>query len=283
VQSHRIADFSSFVAALSAYVAAAGRLDIDTCAIAAAGPVGGERVKITNNAWSIDRGETAAVLGGIPVVLVNDLEAVAAALPHLAADDVTPIGGPLVTRPERRTMLALNVGTGFGAASAICRGGRWWTMPSEAGHMTLGPTASDGDEPRPNDATIESVLSGHGVAALYGRLAAAGGRTGEPLHNAAEVFARAGRDPIAARTVERVTLMLGRVAGNLALATAAWGGVYLCGSVATAWAALADAAPFRAEFIGKGPMRERLKRVPTTLIRRDNVALFGLAMLPVSG
>ena len=54
---------------------------------------------------------------GVPVVLVNDLEAVAAALPHLADDDLTTLGTVAPVRPERRTMLAVNVGTGFGAAS----------------------------------------------------------------------------------------------------------------------------------------------------------------------
>ena len=91
-----------------------------------------------------------------------------------------------------------------------------------------------------------------------------------------------GRDAAAARTVELFTAILGRIAGDLALATCAWGGVYLCGSVATAWAAIADVERFRAEFTRKGPMRTRMLKVPTAVIRRDNAALFGLAMMPLS-
>ena len=72
------------------------------------------------------------------------------------------------------------------------------------------------------------------------------------------------------------------IAGDLTLATSAWGGVYLCGSVATAWAAIADVGRFRAEFVRKGPMRTRMLKVPTAVIRRDNAALFGLAMIPLS-
>lgn len=275
-QSHRIADFPSFGAALRAYVAAAGGHQIADCAIAAAGPVDADRVKLTNNDWSIERREAAAILGGVPVVLVNDLEAAAAALPHLMQDDWAAIGGPAATRPEPRTMLAINIGTGFGAASAIFRGARWWTVPGEAGHMRLAAPADDGSAP--DGGSIESVLSGRGIAALYRKLA--GARTAEPLTDAEAVFARAGSDAIAARTVERVTAILGQVAGDLALATAAWGGVYFCGSVATAWAALADVGSFRAEFVGSGAMRGRLQQVPTAVVRRDNVALFGLAMLP---
>ncbi len=90
------------------------------------------------------------------------------------------------------------------------------------------------------------------------------------------------RDAAAARTVEVFTAILGRIAGDLTLATCAWGGVYLCGSVATAWSAIADIEQFRAEFIRKGPMRARMLKVPTAVIRRDIAALYGLAMMPIS-
>jgi len=216
-------------------------------------------------------------MGGVPVALVNDLEAVAAALPYLTSDDLTTLGAPAPVRPQERTMLAVNVGTGFGAASVIRRDGRWYTCPSEAGHMTLGPV-----EPvtaLPADTSVEDVLSGNGVARLYERLA--GARSGR-IQQASDVLAASGDDPIAARTVELFAAILGRVAGDIALATCAWGGVYLCGSVATAWAGTADIERFRAEFIRKGPMRARMLNVPTAVIRRHNAALYGLAMMPIS-
>ena len=278
VQSLQTADFPTFPNALSAYLSKAGELkDIGACAIAAAGPVDDGVVKLTNIEWTIDRAEISAALAGIPVVVVNDLEAVAAALPHLASEDLAPIGAPAPARPERRTMLAVNVGTGFGASSAILRDGRWYTCPSESGHMTLGPV--EALPTLPAETSIENVLSGSGLAKLYGRLT--GGRH-IAAQQAADVLAMAGRDAAAGRTVDVFTAILGRVAGDLALATAAWGGVYLCGSVATAWAAIADARQFRAEFIRKGPMRTRMLQVPTAVIRRENAALFGLAMMPLS-
>jgi len=278
VESFATADFPTFGEALSAYRSRAGGLnDIGTCAIAAAGPVDDGVVKLTNIAWTIDRAEISTAMAGLPVAVVNDLEAVAAALPHLASDDLTAIGALAPVQPERRTMLAVNVGTGFGAASAILRDGRWYTCPSEPGHMTLGQV--EAMPPLPADTSVESVLSGSGLAKLYGRLT--GGRH-IAAQQASDVLAMAGRDAAAGRTIEVFTDILGRVAGDLTLATAAWGGVYLCGSVATAWAAVADAERFRAEFIRKGPMRARMLKVPTAVIRRDNVALFGLAMMPLS-
>jgi glucokinase len=281
LRSGRAADFPSFGAALETYIAGSRQGDITAAAIAAAGPVDGDRVKITNNPWSIDRKDVSAALGGVPVVLINDLEAVAAALPHLAVSETANLGGPAVVRPEQRTMLAINVGTGFGAASVIRRGARWWTCPSEAGHMRLGMPPGDAGEWLPEGATVESLLSGDGLVRLYRRLAGSGPNSHAMPVDGSGVFASVERDAKAAHAVEVMTSALGRVAGDLALATAAWGGVYLCGSVAVGWSAVADMQQFRAEFIGRGPMRGRLEQIPTAVVRRDDVALFGLAMVPV--
>ena len=275
VKIFQTADFPTFLDAFAAYRSDAGGLrEVDAAAIAAAGPVDGDAVKLTNNEWIVDGAKISALMGGVPVALVNDLEAVAAALPHLTSDDLTTLGAVAPVRPERRTMLAVNVGTGFGASSVIWRDGRWYTCPSEAGHMTLGhvePMAA-----LPAGASVEDVLSGSGLARLYERLA--GGRS----QQASDVFAEAAREGAAADAVALFTHILGRVAGDLALATCAWGGVYLCGSVATAWAGMADIERFRAEFTRKGPMRPRMLKVPTAVIRRDIAALYGLAMMPIS-
>jgi glucokinase len=280
VQIFQVADFPTFLDALSAYRSSAGGLsDIKICAVAAAGPVDGDIVKLTNNAWVVDRSKVSALMGGAAVALVNDLEAVAAALPHLTSDDLTAIGAPAPVRPEQRTMLAVNVGTGFGAASAIWRGGCWHTCPSEAGHMTLATQGSIEASALPADACVESVLSGGGLARLYDRLA--GDQRAGGTSQATAVFAEAAHNPAAARAVDTFTSVLGRVAGDLALATCAWGGVYLCGSVAVAWSAIADAGRFRAEFTRKGLLSARMRQVPIAVIRRDLAPLFGLAMMPI--
>ena len=97
------------------------------------------------------------------------------------------------------------------------------------------------------------------------------------------MLARAASDPVAARAVDLFGSVLGRIAGDLTLAHCAWGGVYLCGSVAVGWAARAKAERFWAEFTRKGPMQPRMQDVPTVVIRRPDVSLFGLAMIPLRG
>ena len=278
LRTYQVDQFPTFVDALDAYLSQAGHPEaIAAAAIAAAGPVDGDQVRLTNNAWSIDRTRLPALPAGIPVALVNDLEAVAAALPHLSVADVEVIGGVAPGRPELRTMLAVNIGTGFGAASVMHRAGRWWTCPTEAGHTSLG-TAAEEIDVLPKNASIEDVLSGQGLTQLYREIAGAD----RPARDAAAVFANVGVDTAAGRAVSICTDILGRTAGDLALATCAWGGVYLCGSVAVGWSAVADGTRFRAEFTRKGAMRKRMEQVPTVVIRRDNVALFGLAVMPLS-
>ena len=70
--------------------------------------------------------------------------------------------------------------------------------------------------------------------------------------------------------------------GDLVLATAAWDGAFLCGSVARAWLGVADVDAFRSAFESKGPMRNRLGRVPTFLINEPEPALVGLTHAEVA-
>jgi glucokinase len=275
LRTHHVSDFKSFSDALFAYRSELDEpVNIASCVIAAAGPVDDGVVKLTNNDWTIRRAEISALLAGAPVTLINDLEAVAAALPHLTSRDLAAIGPLAPIRPERRTMLAVNVGTGFGAASVIHRDGRWYTCPSEAGHMALSaePAAA-----LPVAASVENVLSGAGLAQLYMRLAQ--GQSAR-VSDAAEVLALARDDTNAARAVAIFTDVLARIAGDLALATCAWGGVCFSGSVAVAWSEMVDAPRFRTEFTRKGLMHDRMSAVPTAVIQHQNVALFGLAMMP---
>jgi glucokinase len=94
----------------------------------------------------------------------------------------------------------------------------------------------------------------------------------------------AASDPAAALTAQVFSQLLGRVGGDLVLATAAWDGAFLCGSVARAWLEVADITAFRAAFEDKGPMRARMARVPIFVINTPEPALLGLTYAePLAG
>jgi glucokinase len=271
---------TTFTDALAAYVRETGAGPAQSWCrdahIAAAGPVDKGTVRLTNAAWSISADEVSECLGGVSVMLVNDLEAVGLLLPHLRPSDLAPIGD-VVGATLVGSRIAVNVGTGFGAATAVRVGGAQWAIAAgEAGHMSLGPATAEEAAVLGFGRTVEDFLSGAGI----GRLNTAGARAAEAgaahERTAEAIFADAATDPVAARTVQMLSRLLGRVAGDLVLATAAWDGAFLCGSVARAWLEVADIGAFRAAFEDKGAMRERMTHVPTFAIIAPEPALLGL-------
>jgi glucokinase len=263
----------SFAEALKAYVADLGEGPIETWCrsvhIAAAGPVDQGAVQLTNAAWFISSRELSEQIGGVPVVLVNDLEAVGLLLPHLQSADIATIGDTSGTRLSGNR-IAVNVGTGFGAATAVRGDDGWRVAAGEAGHMSLAPATSEEAALLGWGRTVEDFLSGAGIARLNAATDAGGSQ-----RKADAVFAAAAREPAAARTAHLVSRLLGRVTGDLVLATAAWDGAYLCGSVARAWLDVADVTVFRAAFEDKG-LRAHMARVPTFAITTPEPALLGL-------
>ena len=276
VWSIEVESASTFAEALDAFLAANdGEPRITAAGIAVAGPVDGGAVKLTNAPWLIRSMDVSERLGGVRVSLFNDLEAVALALPYLRPGDIASLGPPLDAVPRAR-LLAVNVGTGFGAATAIPVGADGWTAcPSEAGHMGLATRTQEerGILDRLGASSIEDALSGERFVALYRGV---GGETREDDKPEA-IMARIAGDRAASEAVRLFTVWLGRVCGDLVLATASWGGVFLSGGLVESWRAVADTALFRSSFADKGKMRDRMVGVPTAVILRPNVALFGLA------
>lgn len=233
-----VAQYGQFGAALDAFLDARHvSLDaIDSCAIAAAGPVDDGVVRLTNAPWTIDTAQLSDRLD-CPVGVLNDLEAVACALPVLLDTDLDVLhaGGDATVAP----MIAVNVGTGFGAAVAIPTPDGWHPLATEPGHMRLPDGAG----------TVEDILSGPGLARLRG--ADAQWRT-------------------------RFSHLLGRVTRDLVLATGSWGGVRFCGGVMGAWGEMIDRQVFDDAFFIDGPMAEHLAEVSLARIIHPTPALLGL-------
>jgi len=279
--------FDSFEAALRAYLTT---LDTDThfssAAIAAAGPATPHSINLTNNDWLITSADLPRVLGyELSVRLLNDLEAVAYALPYLRDNQVDWIDSAHAPSGQAQRMLAINVGTGFGSASVISSFGSWVSCPAESGHMYLG--ACDARELAllstlgHNIPTVEDILSGDGVRRLWAALL--GSKTGSISSESPTdyEFNFASPDPTVHETLQFFSTFLARAASNLVLAAATWDGVYLCGSVAIAWSQSADYVAFRRAFVGTGKMCDRLAQTPIGLIRHELPAFVGLTNVDV--
>lgn len=264
----------------SALATALDRLDApraDAVRLAVAGVVEGGRAVLTNGDWRFDRDDIARRTGATTVELLNDAQAAALSLPALPPRAAMPLGGGPETLDTTRPVALLMVGTGLGVSCLVPVPGGHVALATEAGHATL-PAA-------PDDAALvarlrrtagrvsaESVVSGGGLAALHAAMG------GDATTTAAAVVADAlaGRAPAAA-ALDRFCAFLGAVAGDLALAFGAWGGVAIGGGVPRRFADFLRTSPFRARFVGDGRFASRLRAVPTVLFERDDLALVGLA------
>ena len=104
----------------------------------AVSPLPDGRSKITNLPWVIDESTVAKELQLESVHLMNDLEAIAFAIPSLRTGDVHTInaGAPVPTG----TIGVIAPGTGLGEAFLIWEGSRYIAHASEGGHASYAPT-----------------------------------------------------------------------------------------------------------------------------------------------
>jgi glucokinase len=224
-------------------------------AIAAAGPVESGSVTLTNGPLTIERDAVSAVIGGRPVALFNDLEATAYAVPLLTSEDLLSVVA--VSNPTSGPRLVVNVGTGFGAALLLQTTTGWQSVATEAGHVTLGVLEQRGgiEHTTSGAVSVEDRISGLALSAA----------TSQPFD----------------RTLFSLEFgeLFGGVCGNFVLATGAWGGVNLCGSVASAWCRTGEFASFTAAFRDKGRMSKRMECVPVSEIVLPQPALIGLTFV----
>lgn len=128
---------------------------------------------------------------------------------------------------------------------------------------------------QPGHVSIERILSGSGLEHLYGTLEQLAGRA-SPALTAADISAAALRNeagPRAALTM--FCSIFGAVAGDLALAHGARGGVYIAGGIAEKIEGFLLQSPFRQHFEAKGRLSPYVAAIPTRLIVYPDLALLG--------
>lgn len=268
-------------AAAAALQRLAPRHPVRRAVIAAAGPVADGRCVMSNLDWVLDRVDLAARLALDSALLLNDFEAVGWSLPALTRADLRPIGGDVRRRMER--VIAIGPGTGLGVVAVRRIEGRTLVLPTEAGHMTL--SANDERQraivaamaQRFPHVSVERVLSGPGLTALHGTLAAMERRS-LPPRQPSEIMAAglAGACPVSAAALELFVEWLGSVAGDLVLAQGAWDGVYLVGNIANHLADRIADGGFRRAFEAKGRMSAALAATPVWLVTAPDPAFIGL-------
>ena len=276
-------DFSTFEAALEAYLAHIGRDSRPgSCAIGVAGPVTRGAVDFTNRDWHASE-ENLHRLGFERALLINDFAAVSFSVAALAADDLHTIGPEIKGMPEE-PITVVGAGTGFGVSCLARYRHRSVPVATEGGHVGFAP---QGDaeiavlvalERRYGRISVERVLSGPGLENLHAALQEINGRNTTTLQ-AAEIVehARTG-DAVCAQAVDMFCAIFGSVAGDFALAHGARGGVYIAGGIAKKIESTLVKSQFRERFEDKGRLRDYVEAIPTRLILNEDAALLGAAI-----
>ncbi|NLE75663.1 MAG: glucokinase [Chloroflexi bacterium] len=272
------------------------RLPVERAVFGVAGPVRAGQATVTNLPWTLHEATLAAELGLSSVRLVNDLQAMASAIPVLQEGDLYPLQRG---SPEPLGALAVIApGTGLGQAFLTWGDDGYQAHPSEGGHAAFAPAdALQIDllrylQSRYGHVSCERVCSGLGIPLLYAFLRERGAADEPPwlaqaLGEAADptpviVSAAQQQTPpclLCQQTLDLFTAILGTEAGNLALKVGATGGVYLGGGIPPRLLPHLAAGPFLQAFNGKGRFRDYLAAVPLWVITYRQAGLLGAACL----
>jgi glucokinase len=265
---------------------------VDRAVFAVAGPVVEGRAELTNLGWRLEDHGLARSLGVASVRLVNDLVAMAYAIPHLTTESVVTLQAGRAA--PGGTIALIAPGTGLGQAFLTQDGTTCRAHPSEGGHADFAPADQlqvdllGWMRSRFGHVSGERVCSGRALPDLHAflaergeaprnervaqRLAGAGDKTPVIVEGA---LATVDPCPLCRATVELFAAILAAEAGNMALRTLATGGVYLGGGLPRRLLPILTQPPFLNRFGEKGRLSPLLARFPLHVVIRPNIGLFG--------
>lgn len=289
------ADYASFEDVALAFLGEI-RLPVEMAVFGVAGPVIQGRASITNLPWVIDEDHLARTLGVRQACLINDLDAIANAVPHLADEDVHTLI-PGISVPGG-AIAVIAPGTGLGEAYLTWNGAEYRAHPSEGGHASFAPIDDLQIDMlrylmgKLGHVSFERVCSGIGIPNIYDYLRASGAGE-EPVWlkeqlaaapDPTPVIVGAGLDvarpcPLCQLTLDVFVTILGAEAGNLALKVLATGGVFIGGGIPPRiLARLVNNERFVDAFREKGRFETVLAQVPVHVIVHPRAALVGAAV-----
>jgi glucokinase len=137
-QEFHSADYNGLRPVVEAFLAKTDGRPTSAC-FDVAGPVIDGRTRLTNLAWDLDEADLCKELGLAHVILLNDLAAIAHAIPHLKPEEWVAINSGKAKPHGAIAVMA--PGTGLGEAFLIWRGTDYVYCPSKGGHRDFGPTS----------------------------------------------------------------------------------------------------------------------------------------------
>jgi glucokinase len=261
-----------------------------------AGPVVAGQATVTNLPWVMDETQLQTALDLSSVHLLNDLDAIAHAVPRLEPDDLHTLNEGRAAHGGAIAVIA--PGTGLGEAFLTWDGTRYRTHASEGGHADFAPTNPLEIELLRylqqglglEHVSYERVCSGRGLPNIYAYLKDSG-YAEEPAWLAEQLAVADDPTPVIVNaaldgerscelcvaTLNTFVSILGAEMGNLALKVLATGGVYLGGGIPPRIIPALKHERFMQTFRRKGRMSQLLIQIPVQVILNPKVALLGAA------
>lgn len=254
-------------------------------AFAIAAPLdGGDAVSMVNHPWSFSVADVRRRLGLSALAVFNDFEALARAVPGLAAGDYYDMIP--VAAEKDRAIAIIGPGTGLGVAGvAFDRDGAPIILPTEGGHVTM-PAMTPREfalfeylkKTKYHHVSAERVVSGKGLVNLYQAIAGVDGEN--PGERSAADITRAAQDgscPVCVEALDLFCHFLGVAAGNLALTFGSFGGLYIAGGIVPKLGEdYFRRSRFYESFLAKGRFKDYLARVPVRVITHPFPGMEGL-------
>jgi glucokinase len=268
---------------------------IETASFGVAGPVVSGKARITNLPWIIEEKQLRSMLNVSTVYLLNDLEAIAIAVPSLERSDLYTLNQG--HSEDGGAIAVLAPGTGLGEAFLTWTGSGYQAHATEGGHSDFAPGNSREIgllhylQNKIGHVSNERVCSGSGVPNIYDYLKK-NSDDDEPSWLSAKlaglddptpviINTALGAEKICAlckATLEIFVSIMGAEAGNLALKVLATGGVYLGGGIPPRILDALQGGTFMDAFTNKGRLSDLLQRIPVHVILHPKTALMGAAL-----
>jgi glucokinase len=251
---------------------------------------------LTNLGWVLEAAEVREHLGVEEVILLNDLQAMAYALPALRSEEIEWVQAG---RPQEHGVMALiAAGTGLGEGCLMWDDTRWRAYPSEGGHSDFAPVDEE------QIALLRFVLREHahvsyericsgglGMPILYRFLKEHLGLKGREVLDEAVmrqdreaarlIVEEATQGGSAAELCQAVLALfvriLGAEAGNLALKLLPTGGLYIGGGLGVRLRSALHTPSFLQPFRAKGRYASMMEEFPVGVILHPMAGLLGAA------
>jgi glucokinase len=282
-------EYSDLAAMISVFATEVAVLpaNIEAASFGVAGPVLGETAQLTNVPWRLDARRLAAMLGIRRVSLLNDLHAMAYAVPVLHSSELHVLQEGVALPGGNMALIA--AGTGLGEALLHFVDGRFVPSPCEGGHADFAArterdiTVLRALVQRYKRASVEHVVSGPGLINLYramhaGPCRAVGDANDRDAPAAITSAALEARCPACVDTLAAFVEAYGAEAGNLALRTVATAGLFVGGGIAPKILPALAEGTFMQAFRDKAPLNELMARIPVKVILHPEPGLLGAAV-----